>query len=217
MKADDEGQQMQAGALRLDATKEAPSPGSTALGQPDTIGVDADIKTAIERGDLRGAVLLCAERHAEAVGRLCMALLGSQADAEDVVQETLIDAYRGLGGWRAEGSLRAWLFGIARRKCAREIERGQRRRAKLRLVGEAEGEGPREGAELVAQRRRAESAREALGTLRPSEREAVVLRFGAGLSFREVAEACGIDEAAARKRVSRGIAALRSRLTEELP
>jgi RNA polymerase sigma-70 factor (ECF subfamily) len=215
MKAEDEGQQMQAGALRLDAMQEARSAGSAAAAQPDTIGVDLDVKAALERGDKRGAVLLCAERHGQAIGRLCMALLGAQADAEDVVQETLIDAYRGLAGWRGEGSLRAWLFGIARRKCARELERGSRRRAKLRLVGE--GEGPVEGAELVTQRRRADSAREALGTLRPSEREAVVLRFGAGLSFREVAEACGIDEAAARKRVSRGLAALRSRLVEELP
>jgi RNA polymerase sigma-70 factor (ECF subfamily) len=214
MKAEDEGQDMQAGALRLEATKDTGDRGEVACAvQPEEASIDADVRAALDRGDTRGAVLLCARRHGDSVGRLCMALLGSQADAEDVLQETLLDAYRGIAGWRGEGSLRSWLFGIARRKCARELERGQRRRAKLRLVGESEG--PRETPDLVAQRRRAESAREALGELRPSEREAVVLRFGAGLSFREVADACGIDEAAARKRVSRGIAALRSRLVEE--
>jgi RNA polymerase sigma-70 factor (ECF subfamily) len=67
----------------------------------------------------------------------------------------------------------------------------------------------------LAQKRKAEQARAALGELRPSEREALVLRFGGDLSFREVAQACGIDEAAARKRVSRGLAALRSELGEE--
>jgi len=214
MKGKDEGQDMQAGALRLDPAKDAEAPAAAVHAVlPAAARADAEVKAALERGDARAAVLVCARQHGEAIGRLCMALLGSQADAEDVVQETLIDAYRGLGGWRGEGSLRAWLFGIARRKCARELERGQRRRSKLRLVGE--GDAPREAPELVAQRRRAESAREALGELRPSEREAVVLRFGAGLSFREVADACGIDEAAARKRVSRGIAALRSRLAGE--
>jgi RNA polymerase sigma-70 factor (ECF subfamily) len=43
----------------------------------------------------------------------------------------------------------------------------------------------------------------------------VVLRFEAGLSFRELAIACGVDEAAARKRVSRALARLREELGEE--
>ena len=198
MKAEDEGQDMQAGALRLEATKDTGDRGEVACAvQPEEASIDADVRAALDRGDTRGAVLLCARRHGDSVGRLCMALLGSQADAEDVLQETLLDAYRGIAGWRGEGSLRSWLLGIARRKCAREAERGARRRS---------------GTAVPSSR---PQAREALGELRPSEREAVVLRFGAGLSFREVADACGIDEAAARKRVSRGIAALRSRLVEE--
>ena len=198
MKAEDEGQDMQAGALRLDPPKETAAHAEPAgSGMQEQPPADAPVKAALERGDPRGAVMLCARQHGEAIGRLCMALLGSQTDAEGLVHETLLDAYRGLDGWRGEGSLRGWLFGIARRKCARELERGLRRRT---------GTGPSSAHPRT---------REALGELRPSEREAVVLRFGAGLSFREVADACGIDEAAARKRVSRGIAALRSRLAGE--
>jgi RNA polymerase sigma-70 factor (ECF subfamily) len=168
---------------------------------------------AIGRGDLREATVLCVRHHGAAIGRLCMALLGSQADAEDVLQETLLDAYRGLGGWRAEGSLRGWLCGIARRKCARELERGSKRRAKLRVVSAQLAEGM--ASVDAGARRRAEQARALLGELRPSEREAVVLRVGSGLGYRELGEALGIDEAAARKRVSRGLATLRSRLAEE--
>jgi RNA polymerase sigma-70 factor, ECF subfamily len=200
MKAEDEVQEMQAGALRLDAKQDDGQPGQpTATAQPGAGEDEPDVKAALDRGDARGAVMLCARDHGEAIGRLCMALLGSQADAEDVLQETLLDAYRGIAGGRGEGSLRSWLFGIARRKCAREAERGARKRTAAPALSS----------------RRVDGAREALGELRPSEREAVVLRFGAGLSFREVADACGIDEAAARKRVSRGIAALRSRLVDE--
>ena len=198
MKAEDEGQDMQAGALRLDPAQTGAAEAEAAVAGPqDQLKADATVKAALERGDARGAVLLCARQHGEVIGRLCMALLGSQADAEGLVHETLVDAYRGFAGWRGEGSLRAWLLGIARRKCARELERGQRKRT---------------GTTASSVRPR---TREALGELRPSEREAVVLRFGAGLSFREVADACGIDEAAARKRVSRGIAALRGRLAGE--
>ena len=61
----------------------------------------------------------------------------------------------------------------------------------------------------------ARRARLLLGEIRPTEREALVLRYAAELSFREVAQACGIDEAAARKRVSRGLLRLRTLLGED--
>ena len=59
-----------------------------------------------------------------------------------------------------------------------------------------------------------DAARNALAQLKPSEREAVVLRYDAGMSFREVAVACGVDEAAARKRVSRALIRLRESLAD---
>ena len=70
-------------------------------------------------------------------------------------------------------------------------------------------------AELALDRERAERARAALGRLKPSEREAVMLRYEAELSFGEVAQAMAIDEAAARKRVSRALARLREDLGRE--
>ncbi len=174
------------------------------------------IREAIAQGDHREAMLLCARRYGQAIGRLCMAMMGVQADAEDLAQETLLDAYAGFGGWRAEGTVRAWLMSIARRKCARQLEKRARRTAKLRLVHDADKAPEPCGAEEdVLLRQRANRARELLASVRPSEREALLLRFGAGLSFREVAAACGIEEPAARKRVSRAIATLRESLKEE--
>ena len=179
---------------------------------PPRSAEDLAIEEAIRRGDHRGALALCARHHGVAVGRLCMALLGSQAEAEDITQETLLDAHAAFAAFRGEGTVRAWLFGIARRKCARHVEKSTRRTSRLRLVHDADRDGNAE--ELLALRQRAESARTALSTIRPSEREAVVLRFAGELSFREVGEACGIDEAAARKRVSRALARLREVVKE---
>jgi RNA polymerase sigma-70 factor (ECF subfamily) len=177
---------------------------------------DREIADAIEAGDHRRAVVLCSRHHGAAIGRLAMSMTGSQQDAEDVVQETLIDAYGSLASWRGEGSIRSWLLSIARRKCARLIERRTRRTAKLRLVHDADrapsSDDNSEG--QVLKRERADKARAALSGIRPSEREALLMRFGAGLSFREVGVACGIDETAARKRVSRAIAHLRNTLDE---
>jgi RNA polymerase sigma-70 factor (ECF subfamily) len=56
----------------------------------------------------------------------------------------------------------------------------------------------------------------ALDELKPSERDAVLLRYEAGLSYREISEACGIDEAAARKRTSRALAELRTLVKREV-
>ncbi len=168
----------------------------------------------IDHGQFRDAVARCADMYGPALGRFCMALLGSQQDAEEVVQETLIAAHGAMPRYRGEGSVRAWLFGIARRQCARHLEKNGRHRNHLSIVPDdiAGGSGT---TKLVAEKRRARSVRSALETLKPSEREVLVLRYQAELSFREIAQACGIEEAAARKRASRGLQRLRTTLSRQ--
>jgi len=173
---------------------------------------DADIAAAIGQGDHRGALALCARHHGAAVGRLCMAMVGSQAEAEDLAQETLLAAHDGFDSWRGDGSVRSWLSAIARRKCARHLERSRRQQNRLRLVHDAARAGTEEH---VLLKQRAERARAALSHIRPSEREALLLRYVGELSFRDLASACGIEEAAARKRVSRAIARLREIAVKE--
>ena len=177
---------------------------------------DADILDAVRRGDHREALSLCTRRHGRSVGRLCMALLGTASEADDALQDTLLAAHGAFGSYRGEGSLRSWLFSIARRRCARVLER---RVTQPKLEGQAADEAAdssRSAAAdtLVDARRRAEAARALLARVRPTEREALLLRYEAGLSYREVGEACGVDEAAARKRVSRALARLRELVKE---
>ena len=179
------------------------------------LAVSADpIAALILGGRHRDAVAECAREHGAAVGRLCMALLGSQAEAEETAQEVLLAAHDAMAGYRGDGSVRGWLFGIARRKCARKLETRVRRERRLRLVHDAavDAELPDEALES---RRRAERVRAALERLKPTERDAVVLRYQGELPYREIGEACGIDEQAARKRVSRALARMKSLLADE--
>ena len=176
------------------------------------ISASDPIVDLIRGGQHREALTACARTHHAILGRLSMALLGSQADADEAVQETLLRAHRGMASYRAEGSVKAWLCGIARHVCAHMLETRRRGRELLEVV-------PTEGEERDAfeARRRTRLVREALEKLKPSEREALVLRFVADLSHREIAVACGLDEAAARKRTSRALARLRSIVpTEEI-
>lgn len=175
-------------------------------------GPDAEITDALSRGETQRALSLCVHRHGPSIGRLCMAMLGSQADADQVTQEALLSAHQAFGEYRGDRSLRAWLLGIARSKCLQHQEKTRRRQGK-RGKHERRTKPPLE--EPLAARRRAERARALLAQVKPSDRDALLLRFGADLGFEEVAAACAIDEPAARQRVSRALLRLRSALENE--
>lgn len=172
---------------------------------------DAEIVEALSRNDTRLALELCSARYGESIGRLCMAMLGSQGDADDVTQQTLLVAHRRFAELGGETSLHAWLLGIARHESLRQLEKKRRRAAAPSPPPNQESDGY--GGEAVQRREEgAARARALLERVRPSEREALLLRFVAGLSFEEVAAALGSDEQTERRRVSQALLRLRSSL-----
>ena len=92
---------------------------------------DDSLRQLIARGEHRDALALAARLHGAVLGRVCMAMLGSRADADEATQEALLAAHRSMAGYRGDGSLKAWLCGIARHVCARRLEQ---RRANARLL-----------------------------------------------------------------------------------
>jgi RNA polymerase sigma-70 factor (ECF subfamily) len=176
-------------------------------------GAEIDpIMAMVQDGRHRDALAACARTHGMIIGRLCMALLGSQADADEATQETLLRAHRSMTTYRGEGSIKAWLCGIARHVCAHMLETRRRGREVLELVRTDETDET--ARTLFAIKRRSRAIRDGLAKLKPSEREALVLRFVADLSHREIATACNLDEPTARKRISRALARLRSVMPE---
>src|SRR6202789_718726 len=60
----------------------------------------------------------------------CYRMLGSLQDAEDVLQDTMLAAWQGLGGFEERASLRTWLYRIATNRCLNARRSAGRRQAK---------------------------------------------------------------------------------------
>jgi RNA polymerase sigma-70 factor (ECF subfamily) len=122
-------------------------------------------------------------RHQAPLRAFLIRLTGDAAGADDIAQETLIKAYRGLDGFRGGSSFRSWLFAIALREAA--IDR--RRKATMTRAETAAA-----GAELCEETLApglSIDLRSALARLSPEERAAALLCDAAGFSHAEAATA----------------------------
>ena len=87
---------------------------------------DAELLSAARSGDSAAFDRLAARYRGELYAH-CYRMLASVQDAEDALQEALLAAWRGLGGFAGHGSLRAWLYRITTNVCLRLIARRSRR------------------------------------------------------------------------------------------
>jgi RNA polymerase sigma-70 factor (ECF subfamily) len=83
---------------------------------------DRDLLAAARRGDPPAFERLVARHRGELYAH-CYRMLGSVHDAEDAMQESLLDAWRGLAGFEGRSSLRAWLYRVTTNACLRLIRR----------------------------------------------------------------------------------------------
>jgi RNA polymerase sigma-70 factor, ECF subfamily len=188
--------------------------GSVQPTDPATLALIA----ACQRGE-QPAFQVVYGQHSQPVYRLVYSLLLDRQDAEDVVQETFVYAFRNMGRYDpARGAFRTWLFTIAISRA-----RNARRRKWLPSIDLATllhlGQEPAASDDLApeahAVRRDAhERLAQALGKISPRLREALVLRYGHDLTYREMAEVLDCPQKTAESRVRLGHEALRKAFTE---
>ena len=87
---------------------------------------DREIAARAAAGDARAFEALM-RRHNRLLFRAARGIAGDDAEAEDAVQETLLRAWRGLGGFDGRASLRTWLTRIATHVCLDALHHGRRR------------------------------------------------------------------------------------------
>lgn len=145
------------------------------------------------------------------VYRYVAARVGRPSDAEDLAQLVFVKALEALPRYESRGvPFGGWLFRLARNVVIDHI-RTRREHTTLDLIVERSGndDGPDE---LAVLRQEMDAVATALRRLTPEQREAIELRFFAGLSAREAAEAMGRQEGTIRGLQFRGLAALRREL-----
>jgi RNA polymerase sigma-70 factor (ECF subfamily) len=139
-------------------------------------------------------------------------MTGNAADAEDLVQETLLRAYRAFDRYTPGTNCKAWLYTILQRVRTDAL----RKRGRSPETVELEGEGPAvPGAQAGALQRRDLEA--ILRSLPEAFRTAVVLRDVEDLSYDEIATALEVPIGTVMSRIHRGRALIRAALRETLP
>jgi RNA polymerase sigma-70 factor (ECF subfamily) len=159
------------------------------------------------------------ERHSRSVFRLAFRMTGNEQDAEDVVQETFLRAYKQLSHYESRSSFSTWLYRIAsnysldlirmrkRHEDKREPDSEQGRSA-LDSVAASDPAQDR----LVFSNQVQQSVSDAMKELSDLERSAFVLRHFEGLSIEDIGGMLGTSLNATKHSIFRAVQKLRKRL-----
>jgi len=133
--------------------------------------------------------------------------------AADLCAETFAAALAGRRRYRPEaGAAAAWLYGIGSKKLADAQRRGYAERRAQRRLGMERIQPSDEDFARIERLGEADDAHVQLGRLAPDQRDAIAAHVLEERPYDEIAGALGTSEAVVRKRVSRGLAAMRERM-----
>ena len=152
------------------------------------------------------------ERHSRLVFRVAYRMTGNESDAEDVVQETFLKAYRQLGRFESRANFGTWVYRIAV-NCAIDYMRARPKRESAEddeVLERAAGGGPEPGADdLVLAGEIGARVQSALGGLSAMERAAFVMRHYQGFSIEEIGRALGLKTNATKHSIFRAVKKMR--------
>jgi len=180
---------------------------------------DLAVVARVKAGD-HDAFRHLVERHSRSVFRLAYRLTGHEQDAEDVVQETFLKAFREIRRFEARSSFATWLYRITV-NCSHDLLR-QRPRAgarsslddpDLRVAAElADQSAAADPMRELTSRRIDERVRAAMAGLSGQERSAFVMRHYEGLSIEEIGGVLNLKASAAKHSIFRAVQKLRRSL-----
>lgn len=181
---------------------------------------DHALLARLRAGD-KAACAECIEQHAPDVYRLALRLMRSEAEAEEVVQETFLSAFKAIGAFEGRSSLGTWLYRIAHNAALMRLRRAEPDTVPVEAP-ELDGDGvevprqlfdwcclPEQDYDTAEARQELEAA---IRELPEKLRSVFVLRELEGLSTEDTAEALGLSLEAVKTRLHRARLWLRERL-----
>ena len=179
---------------------------------------EAEALAQARRGDPEGFRVLV-EQYSRPVFRLAFRMTGNEADAEEVVQESFLRAYRALDRFDGRAQFKTWLYRIAT-NAGLDLLRKRKRDDERREPVAPEGMHPTEilPSEDPSPDRLAQSGElrmrvdVALGRLAPKEKAAFVLRHFEGMSIAEIGGALEMKSSAVKNNIFRAVQKLRVEL-----
>jgi RNA polymerase sigma-70 factor (ECF subfamily) len=161
----------------------------------------------------------CVQEHSDEIYRLALRMLRDPQEAEDVVQETFLSAFRGIGSFQGRSSLRTWLFRIAYNASLMRLRRSHPETLSVEAT-ESDEDEPIElfdfsnlPEEKVLRREVHDQIETAIQSMPSRLRAVFALRELESLSTAETAEVLGLSEEAVKTRLHRGRLWLRERLS----
>jgi RNA polymerase sigma-70 factor, ECF subfamily len=181
-------------------------------------GNDHSTVRAVLAGD-KEAYGALVRAHSATVFRVAFRIVGNEADAEEIVQETFLRGYQRLAGFEGRSGFGTWIYRIAV-NCAlnrisqsgvkAEYRHGEENDPEQKIVQVAASTANPE--RMLLSREIATAQAQAMQRLTSTERTAFVLRHMEGCSTDEIATALGIDPNAAKQAVFRAVQKLRREL-----
>jgi RNA polymerase sigma-70 factor (ECF subfamily) len=152
---------------------------------------------------------------------LAYRVIGREEDARDVVQETFLRAFRGIGNFRGQAKFSSWVYRIALNLCRDWIRR--ERRAPILPTPEgvdvvelAAEQGPAESIEdLVARNDISKVVADLMTRLPEEQRTAIILKEYHGMTFQEIADLQGVPLSTVKTRLYQGLTVLRRHLQQQ--
>lgn len=177
---------------------------------------DIDLLSAARAGDSLAVDELLG-RHEKQIFRFGLRMCGSEEDARDVLQETLVAAFQGLPEFRGEADISTWLYQIARSFCSKMRRRRAGEPRHLEPLDSPMAMSAPSTSDAPDQRAHAREIgsvlQAAILSLPEKYREVVVLRDVEGLSSEDTARVTGDDIAAVKSRLHRARMELRAAIT----
>jgi RNA polymerase sigma-70 factor (ECF subfamily) len=171
---------------------------------------DQDLVARVQNGD-KQAFRHLVERYSRSVFKLAFRMTRTEHDAEDVVQESFLRAYRQIHHYRSDSSFGTWIYRIASNHSLDLLRARQRHAVSTGKLPETASSAP-SAERLVFAGEIRDGIEEAFETLSPQERAAFALRHYEGQSIDEIAEALELTETAAKNSIFRAVQKLRRHL-----